>query len=377
MKKLFYFLSAFFLISFITFQSCKKDKEITKNNLISNSNSRGFLSPDYYSPPSIDSCINYATIDEYGLIKFGSRDSFINCLECLQRKTDKHLENFHEDFGHLFDTTLVVDTSFGKIADSLSFSEDQIFIDFENHFDLNSYRQEMENEILDYVSEKTDTNWSDFPTAIIADIPFQTILNQNRLINFNDTIYYLKSNDFLFYLTSTTGSQIDSLVNGQIDDSHPKIYKRGYYSECECFSYINESDKVSTEKYVLGGGWYATFTMEHDKTNILGIDRFSAVNRVYAYNNILNLVGGKTYANFTIQLKGLGRIYRLKRKECIAEQYNLTGNVNPYYNVSKATFSTFKKAGLRELINLEENKVKTVHNFGRAPYIDFYYECPY
>jgi hypothetical protein len=297
MKKLFCFLSAFLLITIFTFHSCKKDKEITKNNIISNSNSRSFISPDYYSPPNISECYVGVSNSE-GILTFTDQSALLNCILCLEEKTNIHISNFYNDYGSHFDTTLVIDTNYNALVDSLNFDEHQVYKEFETHFSHNSLRSYMEEEINSFIEGKSDTDFTDYPTTFTADDELRTVFNDEKEIKINDTIYWADTPGDMYFITNGSETLLDSLKNNQVDTSHSKITKKTTVNTCECYGYVAQSDQKKDDKIIITGtNWTVVHQMEHSNSNFLSFERFVAKSTAIGINSATPILSGKMATN--------------------------------------------------------------------------------
>lgn len=377
MKKLFCFLSAFLLITIFTFHSCKKDKEITKNNIISNSNSRSFISPDYYYPPNIDECYVGVSNSE-GILTFTDQSALLNCILCLEEKTKIHISNFYNDFGSHFDTTLVIDTNYNALVDSLNFDEHGVYKEFEDHFGHNSLRSFMEEEVNSFIEGKSDTDFTDYPTTFTADDILRTLFNEDHELKINDTIFWADTPADMYIITNGSETLLDSLKNNQVDTSHSKILKVTTAGTCECYGYIATADQKKDDKILIPGtNWKVIHQMEHSKTSILSVERFFAKSTAIAVNTANPSLTGKVNAHWTHQLVGFGKEYLVRRKDCTAEQIDLN-TVERFNHATKEgkVSKTFVLSVLKHTY-MEEIKLVSYHTIGKLKQPKWYFECPH
>lgn len=356
--------------------SCKKENLNNPENTIP-SNSFSGLNTLKSSPPNISDCYEGVSISN-GILNFEDQVALLNCMDCLEEKTDIHISDFLDDYGHFFDSTLIVDTAFTFMVDSLNFDEKAVYKEFENHFSFNSLRSFMEAEIDEFIEGKADTDFTDFPTTFTVDEGFRAVFNEDRVIKVNDTIAYVNAPDEVYYFVNGSETLLDSFINNQVDTSHSKIFKNNTSNTCECFEFLAESDKFKDIKHVLTGtNWVVTHTMEHTKTSIFNIETFVAKSRAYGINSLHPILNGKMNANFTLQLQGFGYEYAKNRNDCSATSVDLNTKPKPNNAVQEGRVRKVITANLRVHTWMKQNKLLSKHEIGTQIDPNWYYECPH
>lgn len=234
MKKFIYLFSTLFLISFATFQSCKKDKEITKNNQISNSNSRGFLSPDFASPyvPDLDDCLEGVSLYN-GYIRFTSYEAFRNTFLCLSEKDSMMEKSFLDNWGYIQDDSLL-----NYIEDTLGYNIEGAYEEFESNFEYTSLRSVMVG-LEEEWSESLPLDTNNYPEHVIGNRELQTLLDNNGIFIIADTIYKFEKEGSHYQIKGLFFSALDSIVEqGRYYGNNTNvIYKKNFFSRDTCRGY--------------------------------------------------------------------------------------------------------------------------------------------
>jgi hypothetical protein len=195
-----------------------------------------------------------------GLIHFDSENSFRATLESLEEQSEQYNDAWLDAHAELTEEELET------LEEQIGFSEDQVYIDFENSFGHASLRAEIEARVEVWLDTQ-EPDWENSPEDhFILDQGMRTIMTPDAAFMIGTSIYLAADEGITYEITDGDFNTLDLLIANMLDP----------YTASNVVVYGADDDSVKT-KTAMGCKWWAS------KNNYVvysgGSRRFKATSR--------------------------------------------------------------------------------------------------
>lgn len=185
----------------------------------------------------------YAYADESdGVLKFSTPLDHLNCIECLDAKTDLMDSLLFSSLSTLSDS-LIYDS-----LQTLGYTPFDVYIEFTNNYSTSTKLDGYISAIEDWMAEG-DTSAS--PSTTHFDPALLSTINTDGAYAIGDTFYVITDSNEVYEIKSNDVALLDSFLIGDATVAHRKVNKKfSLWEECRIFG--RERDQDNNENLFMG-----------------------------------------------------------------------------------------------------------------------------
>jgi len=146
-----------------------------------------------------------------GIIQFESLDAFRTTIETLEEQDEQYNDEWLAAHAQLTDEELET------LEEEIGFSDDQVFVDFENAFGHSSLRAMIAGQV-DVWLDTEEPDWDNSPEDhFILDAVMRTIMTEDAELMIGNSIYLAVDNGITYEITDGDFNTLALLKAGQLD----------------------------------------------------------------------------------------------------------------------------------------------------------------